>query len=171
MGDVRKDKTKCRSGKHEWIPSNLKVGARGINHCRLCARESNRVARRAQRAIAKTLGEAALIDRLHLDFSYWPRVEKQESCWIWHGCKDGAGYGYVSAMSRPVSAHRIAYVIAHGSIPKGLEICHRCDTPLCVNPDHLFAATHEENMRDMHAKGRAPGSPDGFRIPRGFRQS
>ena len=107
--------------------------------------------------------EAQRIERINLNLSYWPRVEKQESgCWIWRGCRDGEGYGYVSVLSWPVSTHRIAFTLVHGPIAKGLEICHRCDTPLCVNPDHLFAATHEENMRDMRAKGRWVGFPNHY---------
>lgn len=159
MGCVRKDKTKCRSGKHEWIDENIVV-KRGVKQCRLCLRENARRLGRERRALAKTLGEAQLIERIVFQLSYWPRIEKRESgCWIWHGCKDGAGYGYVSVLSKPISAHRIAYVLDKGAIPKGTEICHSCDTPLCVNPEHLFAATHEENMRDMRAKGRWPGFP------------
>lgn len=162
-GSRRKDPTKCRSGRHEWIPANLKKDARGFDQCRLCLLESQRELTRRQRALARSLGEAALIERIHLNVSFWPRIEKRaDGCWIWHGCKDGAGYGYVTVISRPVSAHRIAYRIAKGDIPKGLEVCHRCDTPLCVNPDHLFLATHEQNMKDCVKKGRWPGFPNHF---------
>lgn len=162
MGDVRADKTKCRAGRHEWTTENIVV-KNGVNNCRPCLLESQRASTRKRRELARTLGEVQLIERMAAHVSYWPRVEKQDSgCWIWHGCKDGAGYGYVSLMSRPVSAHRIAYRFAKGDIQKGMEVCHSCDTPLCVNPDHLFLATHEQNMRDMRGKGRWPGFPNHF---------
>lgn len=118
---------------------------------------------RKRRAEAKALGEAELVNRLNVTVSYWPRVDKREDgCWIWGGCVDGAGYGYVTLRARPVNVHRIAYRLEHGDIPAKHEICHKCDRPLCVNPDHLFAATHAENMRDMRKKGRWPGFPNHF---------
>ena len=161
-GSRRKDPTKCRSGKHEWIPENIRV-KRGVSNCRLCLLENQRASMRKRRELAKQLGEVQLIERMAAHVAYWPRVEKHDGgCWLWHGCKDGAGYGYVTLMARPVSAHRIAYRFAKGDIPKGMEVCHSCDTPLCVNPDHLFLATHEQNMRDMRRKGRWPGFPNHF---------
>jgi hypothetical protein len=159
MGSNRTDQTKCRSGKHEWVPENIVNGARGFSQCRLCRRENGRDLARRMRSKAKGMTEAELIAQVDIQNYYWPRVEKQNECWIWRGCKDGAGYGYVSVLKRPINTHRIAYFIANGPIAKGLEICHRCDTPLCVNPEHLFAATHAENMRDMREKGRWPGFP------------
>jgi hypothetical protein len=56
--------------------------------------------------------------------------------------------------SYPVYAHRVSYLLAVGPIPKGMEACHDCDTPLCVNPGHLFLGTQSDNIADMVAKRR-----------------
>ena len=64
------------------------------------------------------------------------------------------GYGNFKAGDRFVRAHRYAYELVQGPIPEGYEVCHQCDTPLCVNPKHLFIATHSDNMRDCIKKRR-----------------
>jgi hypothetical protein len=83
----------------------------------------------------------------------------EAGCWIWTGGVGGNGYGRdpIGVNGRPVEAHRSSFIAFHGNIPSGLCICHRCDTPTCVNPDHLFAGTRSENMRDMYRKGRRYG--------------
>ena len=77
-------------------------------------------------------------------------------CLIWTGPATKDGYGVMTiGRKKQYRVHRIAYEIANGEeIPPGLLVCHRCDTPLCVNPDHLFLGTARDNMRDMIAKGR-----------------
>jgi hypothetical protein len=77
-------------------------------------------------------------------------------CLIWQGAKTRDGYGVMGiGRGKQHRAHRVAYELANGPIEPGAVICHRCDTPLCVNPAHLFAGTPGDNTRDMHAKGRA----------------
>ena len=85
-------------------------------------------------------------------------VSEPDACWLWTGYRTRGGYGafFVSSAKaeRTVTAHRLAYFIAHGEIPDDMCVCHRCDTPLCVNPNHLFLGTQGDNMRDAASKGR-----------------
>lgn len=77
----------------------------------------------------------------------------ERGCWLWTNKRDRDGYGFM----RGRRAHRVSYEIHIGPIQDGLCVLHRCDTPSCVNPDHLFADTQLANMADMHAKGRNGG--------------
>lgn len=85
---------------------------------------------------------------------FWSRVDKSGSCWTWQGARGRGGYGRFSLALGTLSAHRLAYTLLVGSIPKGMCVCHRCDNPPCVNPDHLFVGTYRDNIRDMMQKGR-----------------
>lgn len=94
------------------------------------------------------------------------KVHKTDGCWLWTGATTSTGYGHLTKGGhdgRPVKAHRLAYELANGPIPDGLEVCHHCDTPLCVRPDHLFLGTRRENLGDAMRKGRmATGASNGI---------
>lgn len=79
-----------------------------------------------------------------LEASFWIRVNKTETCWLWTAGRHRDGYGQTS---RGKKAHRVAYEFVKGPIPEGLEIDHLCRVRLCVNPDHLEAVTHKVNMQ------------------------
>lgn len=84
--------------------------------------------------------------------------EPMSGCWLWIGAvhknQVGATYGLSFYQNRKVRAHRLSYESFNGPIPPGLYACHRCDVSLCVNPDHLFAGTHQDNVDDRERKGR-----------------
>lgn len=82
--------------------------------------------------------------------------EPNSGCWLWLGGRDGyRRYGYFSPRYQgELYAHRVSWLIHRGPIASGLRVCHKCDVTLCVNPDHLFLGTQQDNMDDMMRKGR-----------------
>lgn len=98
---------------------------------------------------------------------FFSKVEKTDSCWNWLAQIDKFGYGNFSIMTKPVRAHRYSYEIHCGPIGPGLNICHTCDNPRCVNPAHLFPGTQWQNIQDMVQKGRLRNqfSPKGDALP------
>lgn len=83
--------------------------------------------------------------------------EPNTGCWLWLRGFNWGGYGRVTVGGRRRRAHRLSYELAYGPIPLFMNVCHRCDTPACINPDHLFIGDHSANARDMVAKGRYRG--------------
>lgn len=76
-------------------------------------------------------------------------------CYLWTGRTNKKGYGRIDRKNKTLSTHRYAWMSVNGPIPKGLFVLHKCDIPNCINPDHLFLGTHQDNMDDMKVKGRA----------------
>lgn len=100
---------------------------------------------------------------------FWRKVEQTDGCWLWRGGRGNGRYGLVRVgpfddglPRRQRLAHRVAYELEHGSIPDGAVICHTCDTPRCVNPAHLVAATQSANVKDAYRKGRAASPQSGM---------
>jgi hypothetical protein len=98
---------------------------------------------------------------------FWEKVDKcgptmphmDSPCWMWLGSKIYSGHGQLRAIGRTVQAHRAMWTLVNGSIElngeyRGACVCHKCDNPPCVNPDHLFIGSHADNIQDMIKKGR-----------------
>lgn len=87
---------------------------------------------------------------------FWSKVEKSEEsdCWTWSGAKIYSGYGRIYVSGKVYSAHRVSFKIKNGYLDDTLFVCHRCDNPSCVNPNHLFLGTAKDNMKDQREKGR-----------------
>lgn len=83
------------------------------------------------------------------------KVSRSNSeCWLWIGHRAPNGYGMISVDNVPTGAHRVSYELYKGAIPPGRMVLHACDVRCCVNPDHLWLGTHDDNMIDAARKGR-----------------
>ena len=135
---TQEERTKLTQRQLDWRRRNREVW-----------REMNRRSRErvAARRRASAPPRPTSIER------FWAHVEKTETCWLWHGANSG-GYGRTKIDGVDWSAHRYTYTQEFGSIPEGMMVCHRCDVPACVRPDHLFLGTASDNMRDCSQKGR-----------------
>lgn len=95
--------------------------------------------------------------RISAEERFWSKVDKGDGqgCWLWKACRSPLGYGQFRH-ERTRFAHRVSYEMANGPVDDGVCILHKCDNPSCVNPAHLMAGTHADNVADKVAKGRQP---------------
>ena len=93
----------------------------------------------------------------------YERVEMipEAGCWLWNRRASRLGYGLTAKLVPVRLAHRLSYMTFVSQIPKGMHVCHKCDTPLCVNPAHLFIGDTAANMSDRKNKGRYIGDWNG----------
>lgn len=120
---------------------------------------STRIPPRQQRRISNFVLPDAAALRERLLAKCIP--EPNSGCWLWLGAVRDGGYGGIKINRRVVRAHRVALEVFTGTpVPDNLCVCHRCDVPACINPDHLFVGTASDNMRDMWSKGRGILRPE-----------
>lgn len=92
-------------------------------------------------------------------------IRRDNDCWIWTGAKTTSGYGQsMDDNQKTIMAHRLSYQLFKEPITDGLFVLHKCDVPLCVNPDHLFLGTQKDNMTDMTVKNRR-ATGDSLKLP------
>ena len=96
-----------------------------------------------------------------LEVRFWAKVDKTETCWLWKGanCKGYGVMGIGKATEGNIRAARLSWELHFGEIPEGFEVCHSCDNPPCVRPDHLFLGTQKDNVLDAIGKGRQINPP------------
>jgi len=93
-------------------------------------------------------------NKIPLEIRFWAKVQKTEGCWLWAGARKGKGYGHIWVGGHMQGAHKVSWKMVHGEIPEGLFVLHSCDNPDCVNPEHLFIGTSQDNSSDMVTKQR-----------------
>ncbi len=152
-------KTHCHRG-HLLSEDNLDpyALAHGHRQCRVCRNAYHREWQAVRRAAGKpaayiklTVGptrHGSLADRLQA------RTIMQPGCWGWTGSRTPSGYARIGFGRQTYRAHRASWQVHRGPVPAGLCVLHRCDNPICTNPDHLFLGTDLDNIRDRDAKGR-----------------
>lgn len=87
---------------------------------------------------------------------FWSKVKKTDGCWLWvGGARNPAGYGQFKFNGKQIAAHRFSYAVTHNDDPQGFVICHHCDNPQCVNPDHIYKGTATDNAADRENRGRS----------------
>jgi hypothetical protein len=136
-----------------------------VGTCEICAALiTSPTGRRLPRFCSDSCRKAGCAARrvVAVEIRFWKKVDRTKGygpkgeCWQWIGAKGGGknNYGWFSHRSHRFTAHRFSYELHFGPIPQGLLVCHKCDNPPCVRPDHFFLGTHKDNAEDMVQKGR-----------------
>ncbi len=98
---------------------------------------------------------------------FWSKVEKTDDCWVWKGTLGNTNYGEFIIKKNgkwvPMRPSRLSYLLKYGVLPDDKYVLHTCDTPLCVNPNHLFIGTQKDNIQDALKKGRIPKGENSYR--------
>ena len=89
-----------------------------------------------------------------VSYRFWNKVNKTETCWIWRGAHSKFGHGRFKIKNHLFSPHRLVFEWFVGVIPNGMLVCHKCDVPACVRPEHLFLGTYTDNLKDAISKNR-----------------
>jgi HNH endonuclease len=150
---IKKTCIKCKSNKilsEFGKSSSYKEGY--LNICKCCRSKQDSVYRKVSNNIIK---ENDLI-------RFFKYFTKTEFCWLWVGNKLPKEYGQFYFSHKKILAHRFSYLYHFGNLPQSLDVLHTCDNPSCVNPEHLFLGTNQDNVNDKVAKNR---QRKGERIP------
>lgn len=131
---------KCAFCKKEFKTFPCKIRKRKVLTCSFSCKKKAQVGR-----------------RMSIERRLFKHIEKKPSgCWEWNGLRRDhkLPYGRIWINKRQKTVHRVAYEVFKGKIPKGLLVCHICDNPPCINPNHLFLGTQKDNSHDRDKKGR-----------------
>lgn len=139
-----------------------------VNTCECCGKTFEIFASRVQNGRGKYCSKRCIVlsrkKRASEKFLKQTRKQNDNGCILWTGSIKKNGYGSFGVMGKTVLPHRYAWELVNGPIPNGLLVCHKCDTPLCVNVEHLFLGTYNDNIQDAVKKGRiATGERHGSR--------
>lgn len=151
---IRKICRKCRSS---IVMNYAKVNSdKRKVYVNLYARKTGRVKQYPCETCAKPCYKTYIKAFCSIKCRFLSYVEKTKECWIWLGGKGRRGYGKFSfnKENKYMPAHRASYILFKGEIPENMFMCHSCDNPPCVNPDHLWYGTNKENQIDSIKKGR-----------------